>query len=260
MSDEIVVTRDVLKALGADTRVAILKALTERQKTQSELATELKLSTPTVLEHLDHLVSAGLVDRIDEGRKWKYYKLTKTGAQIVSRSPVHVVMILSFSLLVALAAIFLIAQKTVFFTPISAISSTSMITNAVPIEDKTIYSDQKAEEGTMAKAIDANNEAYKMESKDTPFMNDLSTSSYGTVSSPVDSPPRDPETIPQDGAETMRANKEEKKAESPAINQSTSAQEYHPSIVPEAIILAVSFTTALICAWYLMRKGNAYKS
>lgn len=53
MPDEIVVTRDVLKAIGADTRISILKALDVRQKTQSELADELQLSAPTILEHLD---------------------------------------------------------------------------------------------------------------------------------------------------------------------------------------------------------------
>ena len=117
MSDEIVVTRDVLKAIGADTRIEILKALEQRQKTQSELATELKLSAPTVLEHLDHLASAGLVEKMEEGRKWKYYKLTETGKKIISKTPVNVVMLLGISLMFVLAAFLLIIQKTAFLVP-----------------------------------------------------------------------------------------------------------------------------------------------
>ena len=115
MTDEIVVTRDVLKAIGADTRIEILKSLEERQKTQSELALELKLAAPTVLEHLEHLAHAGLVEKLEEGRKWKYYKLTKTGKKIVSKTPVNVVMLLGFSIMFALAALLLISQKAAFF-------------------------------------------------------------------------------------------------------------------------------------------------
>lgn len=111
MSDEIVVTRDVLKAIGADSRVSILKSLGERQKTQSELADELKLSAPTILEHLERLVAAGLVEKLEEGRKWKYYRLTATGKRITGKSPLNVVMILSAALFFALAVFLLIAQK-----------------------------------------------------------------------------------------------------------------------------------------------------
>jgi len=116
--DKIVVTRDVLRAIGADTRINILKALEKRQKTQSELASELKLTAPTILEHLDRLAEADLVERIDEGRKWKYYRLTNTGRKLIGKSAVNVVMLLGFSLMLALAAFLLIVQKTSFlFSP-----------------------------------------------------------------------------------------------------------------------------------------------
>src|SRR3989338_1394850 len=107
MSDEITINRDVLKAIGADTRVDILKALVARQKTQSEIASELKLSVPTVLEHLDHLAQAGLVEKLEEGRKWKYYRLTDTGRKIIGGSRINVMLILSATVF-ALVGVFYI--------------------------------------------------------------------------------------------------------------------------------------------------------
>jgi DNA-binding MarR family transcriptional regulator len=108
--DEITVSREMLKAIGAESRIGILKALRERQKTQSELATELKLSAPTVLEHATQLEKAGLIERIPEEveRKWKYYRLTKTGRNLVERKRMNMVLLLSGSLFAALASIYLV--------------------------------------------------------------------------------------------------------------------------------------------------------
>ncbi|MFH2106979.1 MAG: winged helix-turn-helix domain-containing protein [Candidatus Micrarchaeota archaeon] len=86
MDDEIILNKELLRAIGAETRIHIMKALSERQKMQSELASELRLSSPTVLEHLDQLVGANLVEKVDEGRKWKYYKLTSLGKKLISSS------------------------------------------------------------------------------------------------------------------------------------------------------------------------------
>jgi DNA-binding transcriptional ArsR family regulator len=87
MDEDIVINRALLKAIGADSRIAILKSLANGRKTQSQLAEELGLSSPTILEHLEHLSSAGLVDKIDEGRKWKYYELSGTGRKLVAPKP-----------------------------------------------------------------------------------------------------------------------------------------------------------------------------
>ncbi|MDO8554034.1 MAG: winged helix-turn-helix domain-containing protein [Candidatus Micrarchaeota archaeon] len=111
MDDEsITVNRDVLKAIGADTRIDILKSLGQRQKTQSELAAELKFSVPTVLEHLQHLEKAGLVQKLDEGRKWKYYHLTSLGKKMIGKSKLNVIIVLALSLMVAFGSLLLIYQ------------------------------------------------------------------------------------------------------------------------------------------------------
>jgi DNA-binding transcriptional ArsR family regulator len=84
MENTVTLDKASFKALAVETRVDILKVLQSRQHTQTELADALELSVPTVKEHLDALVSAGLVERKDEGRKWVYYALTKKGKAILN--------------------------------------------------------------------------------------------------------------------------------------------------------------------------------
>lgn len=108
MADEVIVDRELLKAIGADTRISILKSLYERRKTQSELAGELKISVPTVLEHVEKLEKTGLVRRIEEGRKWKYYELTQKGRRLISpdRKPISAIIMLAVGLIFIAYAFF----------------------------------------------------------------------------------------------------------------------------------------------------------
>ncbi|MBU1197147.1 helix-turn-helix domain-containing protein [Candidatus Micrarchaeota archaeon] len=75
---------DVFKMLSSETRVSMLHALHERRKTLSELAKERAISLPGAKQHLEQLEDAGLVRKMDEGRKWKYYELTDLGKRIIS--------------------------------------------------------------------------------------------------------------------------------------------------------------------------------
>ncbi len=116
--DEIIVSKEMLKAVGSETRICILKALQERQKTQSELAAELKLAAPTILEHIDQLEAAGLIERMpeDRERKWKYYRLTKVGRNIIEHKKMNVVILLSqtfFILAVGLVAVYLFVPSII---------------------------------------------------------------------------------------------------------------------------------------------------
>ncbi|MFA5357721.1 MAG: winged helix-turn-helix domain-containing protein [archaeon] len=86
MEPRIVLDEGSFKALSAGSRVSILKNLRERRKTLSELSRQLSLGASTVKEHCDILRKAGLIILVDEGRKWKYYSLTKKGQQIVAPS------------------------------------------------------------------------------------------------------------------------------------------------------------------------------
>jgi len=102
MEEKIVLDKESFKALAADTRVKILKMLYSRRHMQSEIAASMNLAVPSVKEHLDALVKAGLVERIDDGHKWKYYSLTQKGKAVLDPEQKRIWIVLSvFALSVA---------------------------------------------------------------------------------------------------------------------------------------------------------------
>jgi len=101
----ITLDRESFKALASEVRVEILKQLGERRMTVTDLSNAMSLAKPTLLEHLDRLVTAGLVTKIDEGRKWIYYELTKRGRTILHPHQVKIMISLALSLLLFSAGI-----------------------------------------------------------------------------------------------------------------------------------------------------------
>ncbi|MDD3159734.1 MAG: winged helix-turn-helix domain-containing protein [Candidatus ainarchaeum sp.] len=85
--DRLVLDNKSFKALSSDSRVNILKQLTNRRMTLSELSNKLDLKSSTIKEHCEILNNANLIKQIDEGRKWKYYELTNKGKQIITPNP-----------------------------------------------------------------------------------------------------------------------------------------------------------------------------
>jgi len=100
MSDKITLDRETFKVLAADTRVDILKKLAEHKLTLTDLAQEMNMSPSTIKEHLDRLVDVGLIEQVDRGMKWKYYRLTDKGRNILSPYETKVWILLGTSLLV----------------------------------------------------------------------------------------------------------------------------------------------------------------
>ena len=100
---KITLDQESFKALASDVRVGILKRLDVRRETVTDLSNLIALSKPTLLEHLEKLQTAGLVKRIDEGRKWIYYELSDKGRKILH--PERVAITLALSAAVVLAAI-----------------------------------------------------------------------------------------------------------------------------------------------------------
>src|SRR5207245_1962240 len=100
---KITLDQESFKALASDVRVGILKHLDARRETVTDLSNLTTLSKPTLLEHLEKLQSAGLVKRVDEGRKWIYYELSDKGRKILH--PERVAITLALGIAVALAAI-----------------------------------------------------------------------------------------------------------------------------------------------------------
>ncbi len=87
--------KETFKALASETRVDVLKLLNQRRHMQSEIAASLGFSVPTVKEHLDALERAGLVERHEEGRKWKYYSLTKKGKGVLNPEEMKIWIVLA---------------------------------------------------------------------------------------------------------------------------------------------------------------------
>ena len=56
-------------------RTMILKILSRRRHTLTEIANELDTSLSNAKEHLSKLMEANLLVKREEGRKWKYYEL-----------------------------------------------------------------------------------------------------------------------------------------------------------------------------------------
>jgi DNA-binding transcriptional ArsR family regulator len=115
------ITRESLKAIMCDTRLKILKSLSQRRKTLSELSRELGLAFSTMKEHLDKLVEVGLIVKVDDGHKWKYYELTPTGQKLLSPR-LEIVLIFSSILLIVIGTFGIVFQ---FSKPILQIAYTS---------------------------------------------------------------------------------------------------------------------------------------
>ena len=101
----ITLDRESFKALASEVRVEVLKQLEARRMTVTDLSNAMSLAKPTLLEHLDRLVSAGLVTKMDEGRKWIYYELTKRGRGILHPHQVKIMISLALSFLLVGAGI-----------------------------------------------------------------------------------------------------------------------------------------------------------
>ncbi len=103
--DRITLDRDVFKALASDTRLDILKALDVRQKTVTELAKEMELNKATVFEHLEKLETVGLVQRLEDDRKWVYWQLSWTGRRLLHPEKITLALLLSTALGTLLSAL-----------------------------------------------------------------------------------------------------------------------------------------------------------
>lgn len=105
MSDkELVLIPKSIKALSVESRVSILKQLGLKKSTLSELSEKLKISKPSVKEHLAILDDAGLIRKIPSENIWIYYELTDSGKSVIKPEGVKVLFMFAFS---ALATIFI---------------------------------------------------------------------------------------------------------------------------------------------------------
>jgi DNA-binding transcriptional ArsR family regulator len=121
-----------IKALSSDTRIDILKSLNVQRRMPSELARELNIRPSTVAEHLKILSRAGMVEAISTGHKWKYYKLTTKGKNLVRpKAPVQFVIILTIGLIMIIAGFDNVTAVVDFEYSYPIVSVTKTITETI---------------------------------------------------------------------------------------------------------------------------------
>lgn len=113
----ITLDRESFKALASEVRVEVLKQLEAQRMTVTDLSNAMGLAKPTLLEHLDRLVSAGLIVKKDEGRKWIYYELTRRGRHILHPHQVKILISLALSILLVSAGMFAILAAATLAAP-----------------------------------------------------------------------------------------------------------------------------------------------
>jgi DNA-binding transcriptional ArsR family regulator len=74
-----VLDRSTLKALSTETRQEIIKMLSKRPYTASEIAKILNKHVTTITEHLSVLERSNVVKKKESNNKWVYYILTDKG-------------------------------------------------------------------------------------------------------------------------------------------------------------------------------------
>ncbi|NOQ38327.1 helix-turn-helix domain-containing protein [archaeon] len=124
---------DTFKALGSKTRLSLIKHLSRRRMTLSELSKCTGLHVSSVKEHLDLLEGAGIVVRHDEGYKWKYYSLTPAARRSFS-NPVEINLVLPAGVLLMLSGFAVHLYDTFFgsfFVSRSAMFSDSAMIKGV---------------------------------------------------------------------------------------------------------------------------------
>jgi DNA-binding transcriptional ArsR family regulator len=91
---------DSFKALASETRLDILRTLDGKKMSLKEITNATKLHKMTLYEHLNKLVTAGFIKRIErEGHKWVYYKLTWKGASLLHPENTRIVVMFSITLI-----------------------------------------------------------------------------------------------------------------------------------------------------------------
>jgi len=137
--DELTISSVEFKALSSKNRTKMLKLLNERNHTLTELSRKIGLSSPSSKQHLDVLRSAQLVEQIDEGRKWKYYSLTKKGKKILhsKENQTQIFILLSIS-----SVAFLLTLSMIFLPVLTG----SQLSAGVGVETAPLQIEKDAQE------------------------------------------------------------------------------------------------------------------
>src|SRR3989344_8485640 len=92
-----VIDKKILKALSVDARQEIIKKLSKRPYTASELSKIMNKHVTTVTENLKNLEEAGLVKKNPSENKWVYYSLSNKGERLFEPKYFTWIIVLSIS-------------------------------------------------------------------------------------------------------------------------------------------------------------------
>ncbi len=98
--------KKVIKALNVDTRREIVKMLSKRPYTASELAKITNKHVTTITQHLNTLEQSGLVHKKESVNKWKYYELSDKGEKLFKTQYYTWIVTLGVSALVFLGGLY----------------------------------------------------------------------------------------------------------------------------------------------------------
>ena len=107
-----VIDKKILKALSVDARQEIIKKLSKRPYTASELSKLMNKHVTTVTEHLKNLEEAGLVQKKESTNKWVYYSLSNKGEHLFQPKYFTWVIVLSISFIAFIGGL-----GSIFFKP-----------------------------------------------------------------------------------------------------------------------------------------------
>ena len=94
-----ILDKKLIKALSVDTRRDIIKMLTKRPYTASELSKITQKHVTTISQHLSTLEQSGLIHKKESANKWKYYELSDKGEKLFKTRYYSWVVVLSLSAL-----------------------------------------------------------------------------------------------------------------------------------------------------------------
>ncbi|USN45583.1 MAG: ArsR family transcriptional regulator [Candidatus Woesearchaeota archaeon] len=121
--DKVLLDRKTLKAIVSESRMDILKLLSAKQYTQTDIADLLGLGASTVKEHLDTLEKADLVKKEVTTRKWKYYSLTLKGKRLVDPRSVRVLFAFGISLVATIGVGVTLAKQLFLKSTLAIVSA-----------------------------------------------------------------------------------------------------------------------------------------
>ena len=111
IEEKVLIDKETLKAIAVDTRLNIMKLLAKKKYTLTDLSDMLGLGNSTVKEHLDHLAKAGLVEKEETDRKWKFYSITLKGRRLVEPREIKVLFTFALTTMGAIASAIWFATK-----------------------------------------------------------------------------------------------------------------------------------------------------